>query len=432
MDSVRPLDTSRAVGSSTSSRTLLVHVVAAYFPAINQPWMDTYLSQLIIAGHQPLVLSANQKQEGFAPKVMSLAEPGRVRLLPGSRGGKATATLRLVVLNPRLAQAVFRAAFSLFSGEPTITARLKASARSLALAWPATRGKKPDVLHIHSFNTGVFIAAAVRARNVPLVITFHGLEPVGVQQVSNTRARMLFSLARLVIVNTQFAADQARALGCAPALLKVLPQGLPLEDFPFTPQPLPQHGEPLRILSVARFHRDKGQRYSLLAAARLKRRGIKFEWSFVGVGPELEALQQMTVKLGLADVVQFHIGVPIDRLRSMYGSANIFVLASVGGSGMSEHVETQGVVLQEAQASGCVTIASAVGGIPECIEDGVSGILVPDRSHRAIAMAIEHIAGDEVHFRNMQHEGRAQVELRFSAATVGAEMSRLLQSVVTA
>ena len=391
--------------------------------------MDTYLSQLLIAGHEPKVLSANREPAPYAEKVKQLLLQNRVRLLPLTRGEKVASAVALSAVHPLFALRIARVAFALFSGEDTPRARALATVNSLASAWPAFGGHTPNVVHVHSLKDGAFQVPAALARHIPVVVTFHGLEPVGVKQLSLTRARMLFSVASVVCVNTRFAAQQALAMGCPASRIKILPQGLPLEEFPHTPRPLPRDGEPLRILSVGRFHRDKGQQYSLLAAARLMRNGVNFRWDMVGVGPELNELKKMTASLGLSELVKFSVGIPRDSVKEMYRQSHILVLASVGGTDLSEHVETQGVVLQEAQASGCVPIASAVGGIPECIEHGVSGFLIPDRSHRAIASAILELSRDEKRYAGMQKAARELVESHFSADVIGREMSSMLEAV---
>jgi glycosyltransferase involved in cell wall biosynthesis len=408
---------------------MAVLVVASQFPSINQPWMDVYLSQLLRFGHEAEVLSANREPAPYAEKVKRFSLPNRVRLLPLTKGEKVASILAMSTVHPLLAVRTVRAALALFSGEPTLLARVTTAANALAAAWPACRGTTPQLVHIHSIKDGVLQVPLAIARGIPLVVTFHGLEPAGVQQITLARARALFSKAIVVLVNTHFAAAQVRALGCPSPPIRVLPQGLPLEEFPYSPQPLPGDGAPLRLLSVGRFHRDKGQRYSLLAAARLLRSGLRFHWDIVGVGPDLVALKKLSTMLGLSDVVSFHVGVSRDLLKSIYCQAHIFVLASLGGNDLSEHVETQGVVLQEAQASGCIPVASAIGGIPECIEHGINGFLIPDRSHRAIASAIMEVISDEARYKTMQMAARNLVETRFSAAVVGREMSTLLLEV---
>lgn len=208
----------------------------------------------------------------------------------------------------------------------------------------------------------------------------------------------------------------------------MLPQGLPVDDFPFVPRAAPAVGETLTLLTVGRFQRDKGQAYAILAIRRLRDRGMRVHWHFAGVGEDLPRLQRLARRVGVEEQVTFHIRLALEPLRALYQQCHLFVLTSVGSDNASEGVETQGVVLQEAQASGCIPIATRVGGIPECITDGVDGRLIVDRSHRAITDAIGEMLAAGSEWPRYQQNGRRTVEQRFVADVIGREMVTMLLS----
>ena len=207
----------------------------------------------------------------------------------------------------------------------------------------------------------------------------------------------------------------------------IIPQGLPLDDFPLLYQSAPSSfAEDLRLLTVGRFHRDKGQIYALLALRRLLDSGRHVTWTFVGVGPDRVRLERWVEKLKLSQSVVFMEGVSAKKLSELYRTNHLFVLTSIAS--VTGHVETQGVVLQEAQASGCIPIASRVGGIPECIHDKKDALIVKQKSSREIYSAIEWLMQNPTAWKSYQMAGRKNVEENYSAEVIGKKMASVLRN----
>jgi glycosyltransferase involved in cell wall biosynthesis len=418
--------------TSAESQTLSdsqVLVLAPRFPSINQPWMDTYLEQLAEASIPFVVLSRLTAPTRYQTKVDALGLRSRCIAFGDSRGDALAATVRGLLRQPfRTVGAAF-VAWRVARCESSFERRVGAALRGLGISVRLAHLGAMRVVHSHALQMGYEVIPLADKRRLPLVLTFHGLAPAGVPQVPLHRRQAVFRRASVVLVNTEFARAQAIELGCPPGKLVVLPQGLPLDDFRFVARAAPALGEPLTLLSVGRFHRDKGQRYSLLALNRLRRLGVDAHWHFVGVGPDLNRLKAFADRLKIGAFVTFHNEASIDELKALYRSCHLLVLASLGASGGTEHVETQGVVLQEAQASGCIPIATRTGGIPECITDGYDGVLVEERSHRAIANAILELVQHPERWAPMQQRGRRTVEERFAAPVVGRRMAQILKEV---
>jgi len=264
--------------------------------------------------------------------------------------------------------------------------------------------------------------------NVPLIVTFHGLPPSGVPQLESEKRHDLYRFAQKVLVNTNFAKKQVLKLGCAPEKIEVLPQGLPIEEFPFAPATMPAKGEPLRMLSVGRLHRDKGQHYSLLALRRLLDDGVQATWTFVGAGVNIVKLKALADKLEISEHLSFYENASSEKLTELYSQSHIFVLASIDTPG--GHVETQGVVLQEAQASGCLVIATKAGGIPECLNHKRDSLLVKQQSSRAISAAVEYFYSNPEKWSSYREKARKNVIEKFSADVIGKRMARILSDMI--
>jgi glycosyltransferase involved in cell wall biosynthesis len=406
-----------------------VLVLAPLFPSLNQPWMDTYVQQLGVRGVRYAVLSRLATPLRYQSKVDALGL-NRYRVVLGSDRANILRSIVVALLNEPI-RTIRRASISwaCCCAEASTRARLGAAMRALSMASVLRRAKSLRVIHAHCLQMGYEAIASADDHQLPMVLTFHGLEPAGNAQVPVSRRTALFRRSEVVLVNTEFARHHAIELGCPEEKLVILPQGLPVEEFPWVERAAPVHGKPLTLLSVGRFHRDKGQRYSLLALARLQRLGIPAHWHFAGVGPDMARLRRFAEKLGVTACTTFHDGIPIEELRKLYQTCHLFVLSSVGSSGGTEHVETQGVVIQEAQASGCIPIATRIGGIPECITDGHDGLLVQDRSHRDLVRAITQLLAEREAWPAYQRNGRHTVETRFSADVVGRRMAEILREV---
>lgn len=399
-----------------------VLVVAPQFPAINQPWIETYIESLIVEGFDiaiysgvkaPSKTSRKVKQLGLLEKTTAFhidSKRDRIRLFPQIMKLGSKHLLAAIGAARKLSTTFKDSITGLFNG----------------LCLSALFQEDISVVHSHDESLAYTFLFFAKSKNLPLVLTFHGLPPHGVNQLNSQKRHILYSNVNRVIVNTKFAKRQICALGCPPEKVAILPQGLPLQDFPFGQRPAPQSDEAVKLLTVGRYHRDKGQIYALIALRRLLNSGVNAEWNFVGVGPDLVRLQAWSKKLKLNSNVKFHTELNVTDLKSLYRNCHLFVLPSVESS--NGHVETQGVVLQEAQASGCIPIASKTGGIPECLHDQTDALLVRQRSSRQIADAIASLINSPSRWETMQLQGRKNVENNLSASVIGKKMQRLLRS----
>jgi colanic acid/amylovoran biosynthesis glycosyltransferase len=157
----------------------------------------------------------------------------------------------------------------------------------------------------------------------------------------------------------------------------------------------------LHLLTVGRLEREKGHSVLLEAIARLRDHGTTVQLDLVGDGTRLEALQRQARALGIEDLVTFSGAVGQDRIKDHYRRADAFCLPSLG--------EGIPVVLMEALAMGLPAIASNTMGIPELIEDGVTGLLVPAGRPDELGHAIERLARDRGLGRRLGETGRRKV-----------------------
>lgn len=159
------------------------------------------------------------------------------------------------------------------------------------------------------------------------------------------------------------------------------------------------------IVATAYLVAGKGMR-DLIDAAAIVVREKDAVFVIVGDGPELEPLREQAWELGLAEKVRF-AGLRSDVNRFM-ALADVVVMPSV-------FQESAGLVIAEAMAAGRPVIGTRVGGIPELIEDGVTGILVDAQSPKQLAAALLRLLNEPEGARAMGRAGRARAEKYFSA-----------------
>lgn len=169
----------------------------------------------------------------------------------------------------------------------------------------------------------------------------------------------------------------------------------------FRPAPGVPHRE-FHVVCVAHLIPEKGVGVLLEAMSRLQHGEARL--TVVGDGPQLPALQEKARELGLAQRVEF-AGLRSDVQRFLAG-ADVFVHPALWS-------EAFGYTIAEAQACGVPVIATAVGGIPEVVANGETGILVPPREAAPLAAAIDRLASDRALLARMAGAARRRAEALF-------------------
>lgn len=188
-----------------------------------------------------------------------------------------------------------------------------------------------------------------------------------------------------------------------------------------------ERGTPLRLVTAGGLLPVKGQRHLVEAIGLLRDRGFDTTLDLYGDGPLGPELAAQVVNLGLSDRVTMHGVRPRSELAATYaaGRYDVFVMPSVDlGGGVHEGVP---VSIMEAMSAGLAVVATGTGGIPELVVDGVTGLLVPDKSAAALADAIQHLSDDHELRRTLAEAGTRHVRTEFDAATVAAQLLELMQ-----
>lgn len=168
---------------------------------------------------------------------------------------------------------------------------------------------------------------------------------------------------------------------------------------------------PPRILCIGTLHEVKGQRHLIAAARILAERGVAFELAFVGDGPDRAELERLAADVPAVGRVTFLGQQTRDEVVDLLADADVLVAPSVPtASGKREGLP---VVLIEAMASGVAVVASHLSGIPELVEDGVTGLTVAPGDEAGLAAAIASLLADPARRAALAAAGRRRVEEDF-------------------
>ena len=165
------------------------------------------------------------------------------------------------------------------------------------------------------------------------------------------------------------------------------------------------------ILCIGTLHEVKGQAYLIDACQQLRKRGFDFECHFVGDGPDRNALTDLAQRAGLSDKVYFHGKLTRDEIACFLLDADVLAAPSVPTrDGRREGIP---VVLMEAMGSGVPVIASNLSGIPELVNDQLTGLLVTPRNTTSLAKALERYIKNSDLRQRLGRAGREKVVEEF-------------------
>jgi glycosyltransferase involved in cell wall biosynthesis len=181
-------------------------------------------------------------------------------------------------------------------------------------------------------------------------------------------------------------------------------------------------GQGKEILFVGRLARVKGLPVLIDAMALLKEKHPEFQLTIAGDGPDRSTIEQQIARLGLQQHVRILGYQSEGQVRDLLAQSDVFAMASFA--------EGIPVVLMEAMASGVPVVAPSIAGIPELVEDGRSGFIVPPADPGSLADGIDRLLRDPELRSRFATEGRAKVEREFTLDGECEGVARILNAAV--
>ena len=282
-------------------------------------------------------------------------------------------------------------------------------------------------LHAHLANVAADICwwasefgnSAEKATTWRWSFTMHG--PTELFSVERFNLARKVAQADLVVCISDFTRSQLMYLTEPEhwAKMHVVHCGADLDRYPLE---RPRAGPRFVVLCVARLAAQKGLEVLLSAVKALAHDGVDVQLVLVGEGPLRERLRRRAERLGIADRVALAGAVGQDEMARYYAGADVFCLPSFA--------EGVPVVLMEAMASGRAVVATRIAGVPELVEDGVSGFLVTPGNADELAAALERLASSPEERESMGRAGRRKVVDEFDAEKCAALLATLFQETM--
>lgn len=252
---------------------------------------------------------------------------------------------------------------------------------------------------------------------------------------NNVRAGLeeKFRNARFVITNTRYNVEYIRALlnRAEDVDLHLIYNGIDLRCFPDVAEK-PSLGKPVKLLCVARLVEQKGLLDLLEACKRLRERGPAIECEIIGAPLDSYKhhhveLQRLHRRYGLEDTVRFRGPQTFDRVLEACEAADICVLPCVIAEDGSRDITPNCLI--EAMAMKRPVVSTTVTGVPEIVEDRVSGLLVPPGDVDALTGAIVELIEDDTLRQELARNARRKIERQFQSQVNIQEYVRLFRSL---
>ena len=281
------------------------------------------------------------------------------------------------------------------------------------------RARKHSHVHTH-FSTTVALFIA-RVFPVEVSATIHGSGEFREATAFHLRQKIVrFAFIRAI---SRFGRSQMMLESPTSAWDKIEVVPLGVDPALYAPRPFEERPKPFRLICVGLLAAVKGYPVLFAALDRLVREGRDVTLRLVGDGPDRVELEGIAAARGLGERITFAGWRTQAEVRSDYQSADVFALASFA--------EGIPVVLMEAMSMGIPCVASRITGIPEIIEDGVSGLLVTPSDDEGLALAIGQLMDDSAFRRRVGNAARAKIEREYDIVPNGVRLHALFAKRIT-
>jgi glycosyltransferase involved in cell wall biosynthesis len=276
--------------------------------------------------------------------------------------------------------------------------------------------RRIDVVHSYSFYGNVFGILPAKLASTPVIVASIRDRGAYLTPMQKKVQRFVCRFADCVLVNAEAVKEWLESEGFEPSKIVVIPNGVEMSRFSDLPQPdrvrseMGIAGEGPMVMVISRLTRQKGLEYFLEAAAMLAPRFPAAHFLVVGYANPAEqeyatTLKEIADRLGIADRVVF-TGLRRD-VPALLAAATVSVMPSLN--------EALSNVVLESMAAGAPTVATRVGGTPEAIVDGVTGLLVEPGNSAALADAIATLLDNPQLAARLGGSARKAIEDRYSA-----------------
>ncbi|MCL1469348.1 glycosyltransferase [Argonema antarcticum] len=404
-----------------------IAVLVDQFPAVSETFILQQIVDLIDRGHEVDIYS---NKIGNLSQVHSWVEKYRLLnrtfypQMPDNRFLRVMKALGIIIANPLTNPAIWVRSIDYL--------KYKQQASSLKLFYGTSRfvGKKPyDIIHCQLGFLGLqgLLYRQIGVLKGKLVTSFRGNDfIVYINKFGKDYFNELWEQGDFFLPVCESMKRQMIELGCDEKKITVYRTGLDLKNFAFTQRQI-RADQRVKLVTIARLAESKGIEYGIRAIEKLVKNYPHIEYLIVGDGPLMGELQQLIRELDLQNAVKLLGWKKRNEVIEILSGADILVAPSVTAkNGAQEGIPN---VLKEAMAIGLPVVSTHHSGIPELIENGVSGFLVPERDADTLAEKIGYLADHPEIWLQMSRAGRACVEKSYDLNKLNDRLVEIYQNL---
>ncbi|MGL4501484.1 MAG: glycosyltransferase [Planktothrix sp.] len=262
-----------------------------------------------------------------------------------------------------------------------------------------------------------------------LIVSFRGADlSVYIHKYGEHVYKRLFERGDVFLPVSESMQRKLIDLGCDEKKIIIHRSGLDLESFDSQPPPY-RFDEKVRLVTVGRLVEKKGIKYAIKAVAQLVKFYPHIEYQIIGEGPLLGELQQLIQELGLEVFVKAIGWKNKPEVIEILKNSDILVAPSV----TSHDGDQEGIpnVLKEAMVMGLPVVSTLHSGIPELVEDGVSGFLVPERDVDTLAQKLDYLIHHPERCTEMGSAGRAYVREHYDLNNLNDRLAEIYKTSIS-
>ncbi len=280
---------------------------------------------------------------------------------------------------------------------------------------------KPAIVHsvMESYAGIALIILRWFSKKIPTILTLQCGDldhPKKQKKIPHWLWRRIHTTPDYITAISSFLAKRAERLRGRAKNILVIPNGFDLREVPQKEKAIIE-----RIVCVARLSWEKGLEYLIAALPKIRQAFPSAHLVLVGDGPEREKLQNLVGRLNFQEAVQFKGFLPHQDALKEISQGEVFVCPSLA--------EGLGNVFLEAQACGTPVVGTNVGGIPDIIQDGFNGLLIPAQNSQAIVEAVMKIFKDKNLAQQFTQNALNTVQ-RFTWSNIVRQIDDLYQTIL--
>jgi colanic acid/amylovoran biosynthesis glycosyltransferase len=406
-------------------------MIVGRFPVLSETFVLNQVTGLIDRGHEvDIYTEAPGETAKMHPNVekYQLLERTQCMGMPQNRLLRLLKGIWLFSINYPKNPALLMQSLNVFKyGKEAASLRLLYAAVSVL---PFLDEGTYDIIHCQ-FGTFGFLGIAFRIMAAPkgkLVVSFRGYDITWYLQWAGEHVYdRLFKVVDVFLPNCDYFKQRLIELGAEEKKIVIMRSGIDCSKFIFNTRHLPPDGR-IRIVTTGRLVEKKGLEYGIRAVAKSTKLHPNIEYNIIGDGSLKEDLQQLIQELDVGDVVNLLGWKQQQEVVQILNDSQIFVAPCV----TSKDNDQEGVpnVLKEAMAMGLPVVSTHHSGIPELVEDGISGFLVAERDVNALAAKLGYLIAHPEVWPEMGAAGRAYVEKHYEIEQLNDDLVEIYEKLL--